>query len=353
MREKKILSVVVPAYNAEPYIKKNLDTLCCPEPAKDLEILVIDDGSSDRTGEIAEMYIRKYPETIRVFHKENGGHGSGINWGIEHARGLYFKVVDADDWVEPGEFAKLLEILREQLHERMPDMEGQPADIVYSGFLWAVCDGKHPGRFRWKCPEQEPFKGVKYGKCYHFDEVADRIYIRMHNMTIRTAILKEKKIHLDEHCFYVDAEYITYPIPWVRTICFADANVYRYRIGRGGQSMEIHQMQKNEKDYDKVASSLLRFYRKLGNEIPCRPAGKNYICGILSRYVAGKTKIILSYPASGEKKIQLERLNRRLKGYYPEIYNANRNLAVKILRGSRYLAYIPANMLVRIKYRER
>lgn len=340
----KLLTVVVPAYNAETYLRKNLDSFCFPEPPEDLEILVINDGSTDKTGEIAEEYTARYPDTVRVIHKANGGHGSGINWGIAHAAGLYFKVVDADDWVDREGFAELMYTLR--------GLADQPTDIIYSGFLWAMEDEWDIETFHLKRPEKMPFRGVIYGKVYRFDEVADKIYIRMHNMTIRTAILREHGIRVDEHCYYVDKEYVAYPIPWVRTICFIDADVYRYRIGRSGQSVEIGQMQKNEKDYDKVADSLLRFYGKLGGEIPCTPARTAYICRLLSIHAAGKIKIILSHPSTKERKQQLKQFDKQLKERYPEIYSGNQNPAVSLLRRSGYHLYGLAGWLVRRKYRQ-
>lgn len=379
---RKVLTVVVPAYNAQAYLKKNLDSFCIAGIPEDMEVLVINDGSTDRTGEIAEKYAARYPGRIHVFHKENGGHGSGINSGLSHASGLYFKIVDADDWVDPEAFKKLLAILRKQASVLAADEAGcqearargtvskgmdsvpgntgpgtaypkrSTADIVYSGFQWAVQQNDDPNHFRYKSSGHSPFRGVEYGRNYCFGEVADRLYIRMHNMTVRTAILREHQICLDEKCFYVDAEYITYPIPWVKTICFVDANVYRYRIGRIGQSVDIRQMRRNEKDYEKVMASLLRFYGKLGGEIPCAPISKAYVCRILSKYMAGKMKVILSYPASKKKKIQMVELDRRLKEHYPEIYAGNKNLAISILRRSRYLTYRLVSLLVRWRYRE-
>lgn len=95
----KILTVVVPTYNAEKYLRDNLESFKIPELMEDLEILIVNDGSTDHSLEIAEEYVRQYPDTYRVITKENGGHGSGINCGIANARGTYFKVVDAGDWV--------------------------------------------------------------------------------------------------------------------------------------------------------------------------------------------------------------------------------------------------------------
>ena len=172
----------------------------------------------------------------------------------------------------------------------------------------------------------------------------------MHNMTIRTAILQEHNILLDEKCFYVDLEYITYPIPWVKTVCFTDTNVYRYRIGRSGQSVEIGQMRKNERDYDRVAASLAAFYQKLEDIIPCSLAKRKYICNIISKYMAGKIKILLSYPASARRKKEIILFDRKLKERYPDIYNANGNPAITILRKSRYLTYFPVSIMVRWKY---
>ena len=96
----KLLTVTVPAYNADRWLEYNLDSLLLPSCLDMLEVLVVDDGSVDRTGEIADSYAARCPDTVRVIHKENGGHGSGVNTGIKEARGRYFKVVDADDWVD-------------------------------------------------------------------------------------------------------------------------------------------------------------------------------------------------------------------------------------------------------------
>ena len=108
----KILTVVVPAYNIETYVKQCLDSFVQKEILDDIEVLVINDGSKDRTVELAEAYVRKYPETFRVINKENGGHGSTINRGIKEASGRYFKVVDGDDWVEGEAFVKLVRFFK-------------------------------------------------------------------------------------------------------------------------------------------------------------------------------------------------------------------------------------------------
>ena len=102
----KVLSVVIPAYNMEKYIKQTLDSLICDEYMDKLEVLVIDDGSKDDTAAIAKTYEDRYPGTFRVISKENGGHGSALNKGIELATGKYYRPLDADDWVDTSEIGR-------------------------------------------------------------------------------------------------------------------------------------------------------------------------------------------------------------------------------------------------------
>lgn len=338
---KKILTVTVPTYNAERYLRDNLDSFCIPELLTDLEILIINDGSSDGSVAIAEEYVKRFPETYRVITKENGGHGSGINTGIRYATGKYFKVVDADDWVEKEAFIRLVQTLKKK-----------DSDIVSSGFYWVYDEGqKDKTEFLRKKEMKIPFKGVEYQKEYVFDEIADRIYIKMHNMTVKTEILKRHGIKVDEHCYYVDTEYIIYPIPYVKTICFVEGFVYMYRLGRQGQSVSIEKMQYNEKNYDRVIASLVEFYNRLCDGNACSAEKKNYIAGIIARVVAGKIKIMLSFPGNRQKKKELRDFDKGLKMICRDVYEKNINGAVNALRRSNYMTYYLISFLVRKKYR--
>ena len=106
----KLLTVTVPCYNSEQYMEKCIESLL--PGGEDVEIIIVDDGSTDRTGEIADRYAEEYPSMVRVIHKENGGHGSAVNAGIENATGIYFKVVDSDDWVNKDSYLRILVSLR-------------------------------------------------------------------------------------------------------------------------------------------------------------------------------------------------------------------------------------------------
>ena len=82
----KVLSVVIPCYNSEAYMEKCIESIL--PGGKEVEILIVDDGSSDRTAEIADAYAEKYPEIVRAIHQPNGGHGAAVNTGLRHAPGM-------------------------------------------------------------------------------------------------------------------------------------------------------------------------------------------------------------------------------------------------------------------------
>lgn len=335
----KTLTVTVPAYNADQWLEYNLNSLCLRDCLEDLEIIIVDDGSSDRTGAIADEYAKRFPDTVRVIHKENGGHGSGVNAGIREARGRYFKVVDSDDWVEEESFRELLRYLKTA-----------DDDIVSSGFLWARDNGSgYPATFPTAAEMKEPFAGVEYRKSYRFDEIAERLYLKIHNLTWRTAILQEYEITLDEHCYYVDNEFITYPIPYAESVSFLPDFVYRYRIDRAGQSMSWEKLQKNASNYDRVLEALLSFYESDPVQKSSREK-RQYIANIIARVAAARIRIFLSLPAGKENKAALIRFDQGIKKNHPEIYRANINKAVAALRKSRYLLYGAAAAAVKEKY---
>lgn len=103
----KLLSIAIPCYNSAAYMRKCIDSLL--PGGEDVEIIIVNDGSSDNTMDIAEEYRERFPAIIKVVNKENGGHGSAVNVGIEQARGLYFKVVDSDDWVSQSAYIQILD----------------------------------------------------------------------------------------------------------------------------------------------------------------------------------------------------------------------------------------------------
>mgnify|MGYP000911364928 CR=1 FL=1 len=334
----KILSVVVPTYNSESYLRTNLESFCIDEIREHIEVLIINDGSTDNSLSIAREYEEKYPNTYKVISKENGGHGSGINYGIKYSKGRYFKVVDSDDWVDRQGIINLVNVLK-----------NTNTDIVYSNFLWAFDNKtKDVKSFRLRAEFEEPFKGVEYAKEYKFDKIADKTYIKMHNMTIKSNILKSNNIVIDENLYYVDSEYILYPIPYLDTVLFIKDVVYYYRIGRTGQSVGIDKMKIYEGHYDKVLKSLFDFYEMLGSNIMCSDVKKSYISRVIARVIAGKIKVALSFPLNLNKKEQIIEFDKLLKDKYKDIYDANVNSAINILRKTDYIAFELISLIYKV-----
>lgn len=330
----KILTVVVPTYNVEKYIENCLDSFVIQEVLDKLEILVVNDGSKDRSEQLAKAYEQRYPGSFRVITKENGGHGSTINRGLAEASGKYFKVVDADDWVERDAFIRLVRCL-----------EKADSDVVLTNYYWVSDrDGKKRAEFK------EPFPGVIYEKEYLFSEISDRLFMKMHAVTMRTEMLKGKIPPIDEHCFYVDMEYVLFPVPLIRTVTCLDAFVYMYRIGLPGQSMNMKSMQRNEENFERVFHRLLDFYDGQQKEgAPDRVMV--YLENTIGRMAASRFKIFLSFPYNREIRERMQQFDRQLHEKYPKIYGAVRNRAVLLLRKTGYRAYFVAWMAFQMKER--
>lgn len=346
----KLLTIVVPSYNASKYLDFNLQSFLVPSVPEELEVIVVDDGSTDDTAQIADTYHEKYPDTIKVIHKENGGHGSGINAGLSAATGKYFKVVDADDWVDHEALEKLLDYLASFDSVKAYDVNASSApDIIYNNYYWRLTDEtKSPDEYECKAEFTEPFAGVEYHKVYEFESIADQCYVKMHNMTVRTALLRENQIHIDEHHYYVDMEYILYPMPFVQTIAFLPDYLYQYQIGRSGQSMDPVKLRKNAVQYDFVLESIFNYYDSCCR-IMTQPNKKKYIDRLISRFYAGRVKILLSMDEHGNRKKELLEMEERLKRDFTAIYKANINPAIKALRISRYFIYGVAAWAVKQK----
>ena len=194
----------------------------------DVEILVVNDGSTkDNTLEIAREYEEKYPGIVRAIDQPNKGHGGAVNTGIQNATGLFFKVVDSDDWVKKSAYAKILGKLKEIV------MCGERLDLLISNYVYEK-DGEKRKKvihFRRMFPQDEIFT---WSDCHHFSKGH---YILMHSAIYRTQILRDSGMVLPEHTFYVDNIYVYEPLLHVEKMCYLDVNFYRYYIGREDQSV--------------------------------------------------------------------------------------------------------------------
>lgn len=313
----KTLSIVVPAYNVEKYLQRCLDSMIVEEILGDIEVLVINDGSHDRTEEIAKSYSVRYPETFFVYTKENGGHGSGINYGIRYAKGKYFKVVDGDDWLNTKELAAFVGMLKNRTE-----------DIVASDYL-CIEDGSD----RVLAEKYATDNKRHYGQRALFDNGDIEHVIKMHALTIRTDILKKNRIVIDEHCYYVDCEYITYPIPFAESIYYDTHVIYMYRLGRNGQSVDIKSMQRNRMQHQRVLGSLLKFYEDLPN---ISEEKRRYIERAIGQIMENQFQIYISMGLKRGIRQELKDWDRQLKERYPRIYAATKKKSIQWLRRTDY-----------------
>lgn len=332
----KVLTITVPAYNVERFLDQTLASFADERVLELLEVLVVDDGSKDRTADIAKGYEERYPHTFRLISKENGGHGSTINRGIQEASGKYFKVVDGDDWVDTDGLCEL--ILRLQTCN---------TDYVFTNYYDINdTDGK-------KTPVTYP--NIPKGTEMAFESIAGETRISMHALAIRTEILKSHTIRLDEHCFYVDVEYILYPIPYVNTVIYFDTFVYMYRLAQVNQSVSIKGFQKHIQNHIDVILHVLDHIEAYGKSKDADRTKLEFMERRIADMVNDQTDIFMSFP-SGDKDIlrRFKEFDAEVRRKSQRVYERSGELSktLRLLRSSGFRLYKPAVWLSRIKRRD-
>ncbi len=222
----KIISFAVPCYNSAQYMRKCIDSLLAA--GDDAEILIVDDGSTkDETAAIADEYEKNYPGICRAIHQENGGHGEAVNAGLRNATGMYYKVVDSDDWLDKDSLLEVVEKLKQFRRNR------QRVDMLICNYVYEhVEDGtSHVVRYTNALPQRKIFGWSSVG---HFRPDQNLL---MHSVIYRTKVLRSSGLCLPKHTFYVDNLFVYIPLPYVKTMYYMDVDLYRYYIGRADQSV--------------------------------------------------------------------------------------------------------------------
>ena len=216
----KYISFVVPCYNSQDYMEKCIDSLLIGKD--DVEIIIVDDGSKDNTGKIADKYAKKYPDTIKVVHQENGGHGEGINTGLKIATGKYFKVVDSDDWVGEKAYKTLL--------KKIIDID---SDLIVMNYVYTYTDGRKNQTINFSNVFKDD-KEITWDETRRFKTTQ---YLSLHSLMYKKSVLDKSNINLPKHVFYEDNLFIYLPLKNTKTITYLDLDFYRYYIGRADQSV--------------------------------------------------------------------------------------------------------------------
>ena len=242
----KILTIVIPTYNMQDYLRKCLDSLIVPEEQmKQLEVLVINDGSKDNSSAIAHEYQDKYPDTFRVIDKENGNYGSCINRGLKEATGKYIKVLDADDWFDGISFEEVLKL-----------MSKADVDLFITDFCEVSINGD--------ITRKMSLTGKPTRKVFDFADFCLNPFelIPMHFVAYRREMLLRINYSQSEGISYTDMQWVFLPMAYVKTSYYAPICLYQYLIGREGQTMDKAVIKKSVGQLMKMVEGMVDSYTK-------------------------------------------------------------------------------------------
>ena len=264
----KVITFGIPSYNAAADMDRCITSILEGSAyAPDVEIIIVDDGSKDETPAKADEWEARYPGIIRAVHQENGGHGIAVLSGLREARGTYYKVVDSDDWLDAAALSTMLACLR-GFEER-----GQRVDLFISNYVYEkVHENKRTAiSYRSALPRKKVFGWGDIGR-FRPDQ-----NLLMHSLCYRTDILREEGVPLPAHTFYVDNIYAYVPLPRCKTRFYADIDLYRYFIGREGQSVNEATMVKRLDQQFRITRIMMHAYH-LFDEV-AEPRLRSYMMG--------------------------------------------------------------------------
>ena len=250
MNRQKLLTIAIPTFNLGREAAVLVDDIVGVLNSEFIDVLIIDDGSTDDTVDACSLMVEKYPDIVRLISKENGHYGSAVNCAIQNASGVFFKTVDADDRVDRKGLSALLHQLGAATDEDM--------------FVTNYCVEYHGGRVVEHVPvfEKSPDGSIDLGSLRS---------LPMHAITYRTDLLADNCIKLDTGVPYTDVEFVLFPLPFVKKAAYLDCTVYRYQIGREGQSVDARQLVASRRKHQLVLTALIRWYES--SEVELKRAG--------------------------------------------------------------------------------
>jgi glycosyltransferase involved in cell wall biosynthesis len=277
----------------------------------DMEIIIVNDGSKDDTEKIGLEYQEKYPSIVRVISQENGGHGEAVNTGLANATGLYFKVVDSDDWVSEKALSEILAKLKELI------ADGNSPDLFLANYVYEKVGAKRKKVIHYNraLPKNQIFT---WDDIMHFKQSQN---ILMHSAIYRTKLIKDCGLKLPKHTFYVDNIFVYQPLPYVKTMYYMDVNLYRYFIGRDDQSVNEKIMIKRIDQQLRVTKIMIESHNLA--QIKSKKL-RNYMIKYLSMMMA-ICSVFLIKEGSDESIAKKEALWEYLKNYDKWLYKRIRS----------------------------
>ncbi len=332
----KILSIIIPTYNAEKFLDKGLTSFIMEDAdlMNKLEVIVVNDGTPDNSVAVAQKYVDRYPHVFSIVSKENGGHGSAINVGVEYITGKYFKVVDADDWVDTEALKRTLIILEEEEFDA----------AIQSFRIYNIVT---------KASECCNIEGNITNKCYTLKELMERWndldqVMRLHGLIYNTEFYRKQNYRLIEHVYYEDQEYSTIPLCWARKIRLINDQLYIYRIGDENQSIAESNLFKRLDHFTAVIFRLIEFDAKVG-QTP--KGGYEYWMKKTTKFIADLYQLTLIRCQDKKKyRIFCEEVTADIQKASPSVYQEIRKKYVifKVLNRLHVNEYIYRNQFIKV-----
>lgn len=249
----KLLTIVIPSYNMEKFLPKCIESVLLEDKAllDLLDVIVVNDGSTDGTSAIGHRYAAMYPNSVRVVDKENGHHGSCVNCGLKMARGRFIKILDADDYFDKAAFERCIRKLLVACQKQIS------VDAVIMPFKKVRPDGAT----------------ISISKCDIRENVIldDKSILELARklvwtagpptLTYSTELLHNIGYHQTEKVAYSDVEWSFSPFAAIKKCVYIDELVYNYLIGREGQSVSVSEMIKNFNDLRILLQNMTELYK--------------------------------------------------------------------------------------------
>lgn len=314
----KILSVSVAGYNISSTIDECLSHFIKCSSLSSIEVIIVDDGSSDNTAELASKYVDKYPEVFKLVKKNNGGWGSTVNSGIETATGVYFKQLDGDDYYDENNLDRFIGYL-----------SNCQADIVITPFIHYEDGTGAMTKYVGIDPDFISDKEIP------INELPDLYPPAMHATTVKTSLLKENGVTITENCFYTDVEFVLKSLNYAKTVQFYDLPIYYYRLGRDGQSMSISGVRKHYKDHEKMVLGMWKYIdKKSTSNLKKKIMSSRMQVATMYMY-----KFFMALEHTRIHKEELRDFDDKLKMAAPDYYNCDYGFPVRFFRRHNYALY--------------
>ena len=305
----KYITFTIPCYNSQDYMRHCIDNIVAA--GDEVEVIIVNDGSKDDTGKIADEYQKKYPNIVKAIQKENGGHGSGVMAGIANATGLFYKVVDSDDWVETQDVLDMLMLIKKHIQEK------EDVDLYITNFVYEHVsdDTRYVMHYRHCLPQEKVFSWEEMKR------VDLNTVFLMHSLMYRLDKLKESKMVLPDHTFYVDDIYAYVPLPYMKKIFYHNLDLYHYFIGREDQSVNYETMCKRYEQQMRVFTNMFSAYKyEELNKLPKNL--KKYMWKFLMTIFAIAIMTIVGTKEDKEKRKQVYKdYKKQLKAIDKRAYN--------------------------------